>query len=256
MAFQELLDQVGGLGKFHILQIVLVFPYLLLLLSHFLLENFTAAIPSHRCWVNILDNDTVTDNDTGILSPDALLRISIPLDSESRPEKRQRFIRPQWHLLHLNGTFTNRTEPDTEACLDGWVYDQSSFLSTMVSEWDLVRSYQSWRSVAQFLFMAGMLVGGFIYGHLSDRWVVESARWLIINNKPDEGLKELRKVAQRNGRKNAGETLTIEALRSATKEELETAQTQTTVCDMFRTPSLRKIICILLFVSKELKKSK
>ncbi|XP_038420130.1 solute carrier family 22 member 10 isoform X1 [Canis lupus familiaris] len=356
MAFQELLDQVGDLGKYQILQMVLIFPTLMMLLCQIFLENFTAAIPGHRCWVNILDNDTVSDNDTEILSPDALLRISIPMDSDLRPDKCHRFIHPQWQLLHVNGTFTNMTEPDKETCLDGWVYDQSSFPSTIITEWDLVCSYQSQKSVVQFLFMTGMLVGGLIGGHLSDRfgrklilrwcllqltifgtsaafaptfliycllcflsgcasviilingplliiewirpsskvmaitlmscalslgqmilgglaflfrgwrtlqlvvsvpflviffssrWLVEPARWLIINNKPEEGLKALRKVAHINGMKNAGDILTMEGLRSSMQDELEAAQTKTTVCDLFCTPDLRKRICLLLFV--------
>ncbi|XP_032215140.1 solute carrier family 22 member 10 isoform X4 [Mustela erminea] len=318
MAFQELLDQVGGLGKFQILQMVLIVPFLVMTACQMFLENFTTVIPGHRCWVHTLDNDTVSDNDSGILSPDTLLRIFIPLDSDLRPEKCHRFIHPQWQLLHLNGSVTNMTEPDKETCLDGWVYDQSSFPSTIVTEWDLVCNYQSQKSVVQSLFMAGMLVGGLIGGHLSDRfgrklilrwcllqltvvgtsaafvsnfhiycllrflsgcssiiilandgmlitewirppsrvmvitviscalsvghillgglafvfrewrtlqlvvsvpflvfffssrWLVESARWLIINNKPEEGLEALRKVAYTNGMQNAGDALTME----------------------------------------------
>ncbi|XP_076414934.1 solute carrier family 22 member 19 isoform X5 [Peromyscus maniculatus bairdii] len=252
MAFQDLLNQAGSMGRYQILQMAFLLICNVMVAPHTILENFTAAIPGHRCWVPILDNDTVSDSDSGTLSQDDLLRISIPLDSNLRPDKCRRFVQPQWHLLHLNGTFSNVTEPDTEPCVDGWVYDQSTFLSTTVTEWDLVCGSQVLGSVAKFIFMIGILVGAFLGGHLSDRWLSESARWLIVTNKPQKGLQELRRVACKNGVKNSGGALTMEVVRTTMREELEATQTKPSLRDLFHTPNLRKrvlILCLLRFTT-------
>ncbi|XP_008590459.1 PREDICTED: solute carrier family 22 member 12 isoform X3 [Galeopterus variegatus] len=244
MAFSELLDQVGSLGRFQVLQTVALVVPIMWVTTQSMLENFSAAVPDHRCWVPLLDNSTAQASVPGALGPEALLAISIPPGPNQGPHQCLRFRQPQWQLLDPNVTATNWSEAATEPCLDGWVYDRSTFTSTVVAEWDLVCDSQALRPMSQSIYLAGVLVGAAVCGHTSDRWLAESARWLLITGGLDRGLQELQRVAAINGRRAAGDTLTTEVLLSAMQEELSAGQSPASLGTLLRTPALHLRTCV------------
>uniref|UniRef100_A0A5F9CJ61 Major facilitator superfamily (MFS) profile domain-containing protein n=1 Tax=Oryctolagus cuniculus TaxID=9986 RepID=A0A5F9CJ61_RABIT len=169
MAFDELLEYVGKGGRFQILNAILCMLLNILSSPHDFMENFSSATPAHRCYVQLLDNLTSEANITVNLTAEALLRVSIPMDLNQKPEQCRRFRQTQWQLLNSNVSTTNNIDLETEPCLDGWIYDQSVFTSTIRTEWNLVCEYQSFKSFAQAIYMAGFLVGSPLCGFLSDR---------------------------------------------------------------------------------------
>ncbi|KAM9660294.1 solute carrier family 22 member 11 isoform 2-T2 [Trichechus inunguis] len=166
MAFAELLERTGGMGLFQALQILTFFLPSVLLPPQLLLENFSAANPGHRCWTPMLDNSSEVPAN---LSLEALLTISIPTDPQHGPSQCHRFRHPQWQLLEPNATATNWSKATTEPCMDGWVYDHSTFTSTIITKWDLVCHSQHLKPMSQSIYMTGILLGSTTWGLLSDR---------------------------------------------------------------------------------------
>ncbi|XP_007943164.1 solute carrier family 22 member 20 [Orycteropus afer afer] len=160
MAFTDLLDALGGVGRFQLLYTALLLLPCGLLACHNFLQNFTAAVPSHHCR-GPANFTTAATNDSG-----AWLRATVPLDQVGAPEPCQRFTEPQWGLLNPN---TSVHGAATEGCQDGWVYDHSVFPATIVTEWDLVCEARTLRDLAQSIYMAGVLVGAAVFGSLADR---------------------------------------------------------------------------------------
>ncbi|KAM9367171.1 LOW QUALITY PROTEIN: uncharacterized protein LRP34_012680 [Phaethornis superciliosus] len=344
MAFADLLELVGGMGRFQVVSVLLLSLPVLMMASHNLLQNFTAATSTHRCRFGWEANASALD-------VQELLKIWVP-----QGERCRRFVSPQWWLLEANGTAPNGSAPVTELCREGWTYDRSVFTNTIITEWDLVCSSRGLKELAQSLYMAGVLLGGIVFGGLSDRfgrrslltwcylqmgtmgtcssfapnftvyclfrfltgmafsgivlnsvslslewmptrtralvgtfmgywytvgqfllagiayavpdwrrlqltvslpffcfffyswWLTESARWLVMAGKSRQALKELQKVARINGKKEEGDKLDIEALRSYMQKEMASSGSHHTVVDLVRTPVVRRISCCLSVV--------
>ncbi|KAM5138086.1 solute carrier family 22 member 6-A-like [Mantella aurantiaca] len=164
MAFADLLEKTGGMGRFQITQVMLLCIPILLMASHNLLQNFSAAIPSHKCKIN----DTGVDNSS--IDSEGWVGIFIPLNDNGSPESCLEFVEVQWRKVDSNSTWYNTTDADTQSCTNGWEYDRDEFSSTIITEWDLVCSNKHRRQLAQSLYMAGVLVGAIILGGLSDRY--------------------------------------------------------------------------------------
>uniref|UniRef100_A0A8C4S568 Solute carrier family 22 member 6 n=1 Tax=Erpetoichthys calabaricus TaxID=27687 RepID=A0A8C4S568_ERPCA len=156
MGFSDLLDSIGGLGRFQFINITLLFFAGVLVGSHQVLQNFTAAVPEHHCKI---PNMTIT-----------LLKAFIPHDQNNKPVSCLQFKEPQWHLIFSNSSLTNTTGLKTELCRHGWTYKRQEFTETIVSEWDLVCDMKHLRHTSQTIYMIGVLVGAIILGSLSDNW--------------------------------------------------------------------------------------
>ncbi|KAJ8266152.1 hypothetical protein GJAV_G00126530 [Gymnothorax javanicus] len=172
MGFSDILDQIGGVGLFQIIQVALLSIPGLLMASQNLLNNFTAGIPNHHCYI---PNSTsrAFDHNVSVLevSSREIVRAYIPMEEGSKLSKCTRFTEAQWHLINSSmSARVNFTEAETETCRDGWTYDRTEFDATIVSEWDLVCTLRPLKQMSQTIYMGGVLTGAIIFGGLSDKF--------------------------------------------------------------------------------------
>lgn len=128
MKFESVLDDINGFGKFQIMIIAMNFLGRFTLPCHFVLNNFIAAIPAHHCHISSLD-------DFGNLSQADIITVSVPVAKDGNPSSCRMFVKPQYHLL-LNSS--DVTDEPTVPCENGWIYDNTTFKSTITSEVSLL----------------------------------------------------------------------------------------------------------------------
>lgn len=127
MAFGDLLDLVGGTGRFQIMHVTFLSIPVMMMASHNLLQNFVASVPHHYCSEH-------TNTTQSALSPEEKLLITVPLDEAGNPKRCQRYAAPQWDLLDKNGTSMYGEQVELQECTDGWSYNMTERSSTIISE--------------------------------------------------------------------------------------------------------------------------
>ncbi|XP_053319371.1 organic cation/carnitine transporter 2-like [Spea bombifrons] len=127
---------------------------------------FLAATPEHHCLVP----------DSANLSQ-AWKNVSVPWEMKDGVQVRSPCRRYRLNTLGkysaeglLPGKDVNVSEIELEKCLDGWTYSQEFYISTIVTEWDLVCE-NDWKGpLTTSLFFVGVLIGSFVSGQMSDRF--------------------------------------------------------------------------------------
>nr|XP_046214289.1 solute carrier family 22 member 7-like isoform X1 [Oncorhynchus gorbuscha] len=162
MKFEHLLSVVNGFGRFQIMIIIISFIGRFTLPCHFLLNNFIAAVPSHHCDLSALDDGSLFGN----LTQEQRLTVSVPVQEDGTPSSCKMFPEPQFHIL----SNSNDSDLVTVPCQNGWVYDNSTFKSTLATEWDLVCDQKGQNKATTTIFFIGVMFGAMTFGSLSDRF--------------------------------------------------------------------------------------
>ncbi|XP_074532223.1 solute carrier family 22 member 7-like [Halichoeres trimaculatus] len=163
MKFENILEEINGFGPFQIVLLILLWTPRIVLPCHFLLNIFIAAEPPHHCDISTLDYEGLFDN----LTKEQRLAVSIPARRDGSLKSCEMFAEPQFQLTDNT---SNSAYLPTVPCQSGWVYDNSTFTSTLATEWDLVCERKSLTKTTGTIFFFGVMLGAIAFGYLCDKY--------------------------------------------------------------------------------------
>ncbi|XP_044737270.1 beta-alanine transporter [Chrysoperla carnea] len=168
MDMDDVLAEIGEWGRYQKLVVWLILlPGVLPCGFHAYDQLFMAAVPPHWCRVPELD-PWVQNHMNHVIN------ISIPFENKDgtwKPNECNVYVRNYSTLSKLSGLqqFINVPfDTPTKFCDHGWHFDRSDYISTVVTEWNLVCDKKFYLTLALMLFGVGGLVGNYIFGYVQD----------------------------------------------------------------------------------------
>ncbi|KAF2905671.1 hypothetical protein ILUMI_00505 [Ignelater luminosus] len=165
MDFDDMLEELGELGRFQITTYTLVCLPVLFAAANSLTYVFTAGVPNYRCFIPGCDNPEYPKYNQ------SWLEWAIPDESRShenmyKASQCDRYIR---NLTVVNNTcFKDSFINKAERC-NAWVYDENE--RTIVNDWNITCIENQWMlSLVGSSHFAGIIVGSALFGVLADRY--------------------------------------------------------------------------------------
>ncbi|XP_071810682.1 organic cation transporter protein-like isoform X2 [Apostichopus japonicus] len=175
--FDDILGNIGEMGLYQIIALAMIVYAILPEAMNSMIYVFAGAKQDHWCAVDqwsvpqsecleLRSSDLGGYRDCVFKFKDA----SIPriyTDEEPSYSQCSKYDIPypsEWSDQFYAGDLTNSTVP----CDDGWAYDHGQYISTIVSDFDLVCDYKHLAGTTQTIFYAGYLVGSWLSGSISD----------------------------------------------------------------------------------------
>ncbi|KAG1925204.1 solute carrier family [Pimephales promelas] len=155
MNFDEVLDRIGGFGRFQKTLYVWICLPQIFLAFHMLVSVFTGAVPPHLC-----RSAWPTANSGG---PGPGLNFSLAPGESCTSFQ-------DGPLSQLNHSLQIPEYPSSSNSCAGWEFSKEVFLSTIVTEWDLVCENATLNNIGSSIYMFGLLVGAVLFGALADKY--------------------------------------------------------------------------------------
>lgn len=160
MGYDDVFPYLGEFGRYQRRIYLLVCLPAISCAFHKLAGVFLLAKPDFRCQLPFeLSNATYK-------LPDEILNVSYPLDAFTKKRSTCQYF----DANYTDDYFTAGVPAKETVYCDRYIYDDSMYESSTVTEWDMVCSRAWMTATSDSLFMVGVLLGSIIFGQMSDNW--------------------------------------------------------------------------------------